>query len=565
MAFDGSTMLAIMNELKSTLIGLRIEKIYQTNETDIIIQTRKLGEKIRLFISANPSFPRINLTSIDYENPNMPPNFCMLLRKHIQGGIIKDISQYKMDRILFIDIESKTELLDTVTKRLAIEIMGKHSNIILTEKDKIIDSIKRVNPNISRVRSVLPGLLYTLHDISEKKDPLILNKEDLLNDIINANQNKSLKNTFIGLYTGISPSTGREIASRVNLDEDTPISYFDKSDENLEKILDFFEEIKESKNGFLVYDENKKLIDFLSFRPSSYQKSNLREVLSISKACDIYYEEKSINSNLKNIGSDVLKLVENKISKSIKKLEKLNSEIDESKNREIYKIYGDLLSSNLYRIERGLSNITLENYFDEMNPIEIPLDKKISAQENARKYYKKYQKMKTRENVLAPEIETTKSEILYLQSVKTHLLNSTTKEDIEEIKDELSSLKYIKKKSKEKIKPQKPLSFETEDGFKIYVGKNNRQNDKLTFKDANREDLWFHVKDAPGSHVLIKFDGREFSENAILTAAKLAAKYSSLKDSNNVSIDYTKKKFVKRHPLKVLGLAIYTDYKTINI
>lgn len=565
MAYDGSTMLALKNELRNKILGLKIEKIYQTNDTDIIIQLRGMGEKYRLFISTNPNFPRINLTDIDYENPQMPPTFCMLLRKHLQSGVVKDISQHKMDRILFIDIESRSELGDLVTKRLNIEIMGRHSNIILTEDGKIIDSIKRVGPHISRVRSVLPGLEYNFEVISDKIDPLNLTGEDFIKILDETPKGKSIKNTFVNLFTGISSATARELAERLSVDEDMPLSGLELSDKTGNTMVKFFDDLDHTDKAYLIYDNERKLIDFTSFKPSYYNNSSLEILPSISSAIDKFYYEKSKDINLKNIGSDVLKVVDHNISKLEKKLEKLIIEQSDSKNREKYKVYGDLISSNSYRIEKGLGEITLENFFDNMNPITIPLDNRLSAQENARKYYKTYQKMKVREEVLKPEIENTKNKLLYLNSAKSYLEIAEKKEDIEEIQDELRSFGFIKKKNKNKVKLSKPLEFKTDDGFTILVGKNSRQNDNLTFKSANRNDLWFHVKDAPGSHVIIKNDGREFSESAIEYAATLAAKYSSVRLSSNIEVDYTEKINVKRHPQRVLGLAVYTDFKTINV
>lgn len=565
MAYDGSTMLALKNELRDKILGLKIEKIYQTNDTDIIIQMRGMGEKYRLFISTNATFPRINLTEIDYENPQMPPSFCMLLRKHLQSGVIKDISQHKMDRILFIDIESRSELGDLVIKRLNLEIMGRHSNIILTEDGKIIDSIKRIGPHISRVRSVLPGLEYNFEVISDKINPLDLNSEDFIKILDEAPKGKSIKNTFVNLFTGISNTTARELAERLSIDEDIPLSGLELNESTGDKIAKFFSDLDHTDKAYLIYNSERKLIDFTSFKPSYYNNSSLEELPSISSAIDKFYFEKSKDINLKNIGSDVLKVVDHNISKLEKKLEKLVIEQEDSKNREKYKVYGDLISSNSYRIEKGEKEVTLENFFDNMNPITIPLDARLSAQENARKFYKTYQKMKVREEVLKPEIENTKNKLLYLNSAKSYLEIAEKKEDIEEIQDELRNFGFIKKKNKKKVKLSKPLEFKTDDGFTIFVGKNSRQNDILTFKSAGRNDLWFHVKDAPGSHVIIKNDGREFSESAIEYAATLAAKYSSVRYSSNISVDYTEKINVKRHPQKVLGLAVYTDFKTINI
>lgn len=565
MAYDGIVLKAITKELNENIINTKIEKIYQPTKESIILQMRSNGEKKKLLIDVSSQAPRIHFTEGDFENPKTPPTFCMLLRKHLENFKFLGFSQIGMDRILKIDILSKDELAYEIKKSLIIEIMGKYSNIILVESEtnKIIDSIKRVNKNMSSVREILPGLTYSCDAISKKCDPLLPNSFSKVD--INANTiRKSLLETFMGF----SPLIIREICNQAFIDEDRPINSL--SSEELNSLKNSFDEIvsKIKLNEFfpILIEDNNKLIDFSAIDLTLYSKNNKTYFSSISSMVDYFYSKKLSTQIVADKSSELKKNIKNLISREENKLQKQLKEFDSSKNRDKYKIYGDLISSNIYRIEAGQENVALENFYDNMNPIVIPLDIKLSPQANANKYYKKFAKLKNAFNVLTTEIENTKKSIDYLKSILFSIDISESSDDIDEIKEELYEMHYLKKHNPKKSKTKlKFLEYITADGHKIYCGKNNKQNDYLTLKFANNNDLWFHVQGAPGSHVILKSSEKEFTEESINTAAKIAADNSSLKSSNNIPVDYVLKKYVKRHPSKIPGLVLYTDFQTLIV
>lgn len=570
MSYDGSVLRALVMELKEKIIGGRIDKIYQINSSDIVLKIRNNRKKYKLLISTSNNSPKIYLTEEEFNNPSNPPAFCMLLRKHLEGFKILDIDQYKMDRILRIDVLSKNELADEVEKSLFVEIMGKHSNIILTDKLslKIFDSIKRVNTSMSRVRQILPGMTYNIESISNSHDPLVDNSFE--NCLDNFDGNKSIKKNLMKNYTGISPLIGREISYIASIDENRPLISF--NDEELKSFKEaYYKVINKFKNNDFVPTiilDSDKIIDFSSIDLNMYPKNEKRFFNSISTLLEYYYTKKENNQIIQDKSSYLSKVVKNNLDKEVKKLNKLKEDLENAKNREKYKIYGDLISSNFYNIESGIDEIELENFYDNMNKIIIPLDRKISAYENANKYYKKYSKLKTAAKVLQIEIKKTKSNIDYLKNQLLNIELSQEENDFAEIREELEEENYIKKnknKNNKKNPPMKFLEYTLENGDKIYCGKNNKQNEYLTFKLANREDLWFHVKDASGSHVILKNENNNFNDISIEKAAKLAALNSSLKNSDNILVDFTHKKFVKRHPSKRPGLVTYTDFNTINV
>ncbi|MBP2025267.1 Rqc2 family fibronectin-binding protein [Peptoniphilus stercorisuis] len=572
MAYDGTVLKAVIHELNEKLNTGRIDKIYQPEKDEITLSIRCKGEKYKLLLSASSNNPRVYLTNIDKNNPQTPPTFCMLLRKHLESARIINFEQYKMDRVLKMNVISKNELGDEITKSLIVEIMGKYSNIILIDNsnNKIYDSIKRVNSQMSRVREILPGLQYDIESISDKEDPLIETQENFINILKNSEQNKSLKNFIMNTYTGISPNISREISYRASIESDRPLNSLTNEEiHSLSKaFLDFTKSLNnnEYKANFVM--ENDKIISFSALDLLMYPENEKTYFKSISSLLDEYYSKKDNDQRMKDKSSNIKKVVKNNLDKNIKKLEKQNEELNEATNREKYKIYADLISANLYKIEKGQKSIEVENFYDNMNLIKVPLDERFSGSENANRYYKKYSKLKHAAKRLELEIEKSKSNIDYLETVLLNIEFSDEVSDIEEIKEELKETGFIKKtksKTKNKKKESKFLEFKSIDGYKIYVGKNNKQNEELTLKIASKEDMWFHVKGGAGSHVIIKNNGEELSEEAINECATLAAYYSSFKNSNNVEIDYTTRKNIKRHPSKVPGLVIYVDFSTINV
>lgn len=569
MSLDGTVVKNLVYEINNRVIDGRIDKIYQNNN-DLLINIRAKGQRERLFISISGS-PRMYFSDEIFDSPQNPPAFCMLLRKHLENNQILEVSQYKMDRIIKILVKSRDELGEYSKKALIIELMGKHSNVILIDDDskKIIDSLKRINFNLSSVREILPGLTYNPEDISEGLDPC---QVDSISDLIkDSRENLNIKSFFLKNFTGISPQMCNEIEYRSNIDFKRNLSALtDPEIIELDKIFsEIFKIVKENDfSPIKIYRENL-FKDFYSIDLESLNDKEKIKVDSISSLLEEFYNSKFLRDSLGSKSKELKKIVKKNIEKLNRKLSNQANELNVALNREKFKVYADLISSNFYKIEKGADSVTVENFYDEMKEIKIPLDPTLDGPFNAAKYYKKYSKLKNAASFLTEQIEIGKSEISYLESMLLNIDFAERPDEIDELYEEMEKEGYLKKKKKnnkkKKDSDENYITVKTEDGFDIYIGKNNRQNDYLTHKKAKKNDLWFHVKDAPGSHVILKNDNRDFTNNSLLTAAKLAAKYSSLSKSQNIPVDYTFKMYVKRHPAKKPGLVTYTNYKTINI
>lgn len=569
MSLDGTVVKNLVYEINNRVIDGRIDKIYQNNN-DLLINIRAKGQRERLFISISGS-PRMYFSDEIFDSPQNPPAFCMLLRKHLENNQILEVSQYKMDRIIKILVKSRDELGEYSKKALIIELMGKHSNVILIDDDskKIIDSLKRINFNLSSVREILPGLTYNPEDISEGLDPC---QVDSISDLVkDSRENLNIKSFFLKNFTGISPQMCNEIEYRSNIDFKRNLSALtDPEIIELDKIFsEIFKIVKENDfSPIKIYRENL-FKDFYSIDLESLNDKEKIKVDSISSLLEEFYNSKFLRDSLGSKSKELKKIVKKNIEKLNRKLSNQANELNVALNREKFKVYADLISSNFYKIEKGADSVTVENFYDEMKEIKIPLDPTLDGPSNAAKYYKKYSKLKNAAGFLTEQIEIGKSEISYLESILLNIDFAERPNEIDELYEEMEKEGYLKKKKKnnkkKKDSDENYITVKTEDGFDIYIGKNNRQNDYLTHKKAKKNDLWFHVKDAPGSHVILKNDNRDFTNNSLLTAAKLAAKYSSLSKSQNIPVDYTFKMYVKRHPAKKPGLVTYTNYKTINI
>lgn len=569
MSLDGTVVKNLVYEINNRVIDGRIDKIYQNNN-DLLINIRARGQRERLFISISGS-PRMYFSEEIFDSPQNPPAFCMLLRKHLENNQILEVSQYKMDRIIKILVKSRDELGEYSKKSLIIELMGKHSNVILIDDDskKIIDSLKRINFNLSSVREILPGLTYNPEDISEGLDPC---QVDSISDLIkNSKENLNIKFFFLKNFTGISPQMCSEIEYRSNIDFKRNLSSLTEPEIiELDKIFSkIFKIVRENNFSPIKIYREDLFKDFYSLDLESLNYKEKIKVESISSLLEEFYNSKFLRDSLGSKSKELKKLVKKNIEKLNRKLSNQSNELNVALNREKFKVYADLISSNFYKIEKGADSVTVENFYDEMKEIEIPLDPTLDGPSNAAKYYKKYSKLKNAASFLTEQIEIGKSEISYLESILLNIDFAERPDEIDEIFEELEKEGYLKKKKKnnkkKKDSDENYITVKTEDGFDIYVGKNNRQNDYLTHKKAKKNDLWFHVKNAPGSHVILKNDNRDFTNNSLLTAARLAAKYSSLSKSQNIPVDYTFKMYVKRHPAKKPGLVTYTNYKTINI
>ncbi len=576
MSYDGITTRSVVHELSSLLIGGRIDKIYQQEKDELLIQIYNNAKNYKLLLSASSNNPRLYLTKESKKNPLSPPMFCMLLRKHINSSIILDIKQYKMDRVVVITLTGFDELGNKKNRELIIEIMGKHSNIILVDKESniILDSIKRVPLSISRVRQILPGLQYSFIDIDEKSNPLELNLKKFISNFEQANKNQSLLKFLYGSYMGLSPLISREICFLANLEPSRTIMSTDK--DTILKLYNSLNIIMTRVNNhkyepmYISNIDTGEIIAFYPFPLKQYGEISFTKLFSISELLDYVYSKRDTFDRVTQKSAHFKKVLINRLERAKKKLAKQKEDLLKSKDREKYKIYADLLQSNLHKIPKGESEALLENYYDEnLKNLLIPLDNRISPAQNAQNYYKKYAKLKTANRLLEKQIPETQFEIDYIEHAIMSIENSTNVEDLEEIKEELVASGYIKIKNKSRKKPKKKtpkaLQFISSDNFNIYVGKNSKQNEFLTMKMAKKEDLWFHTKGIPGSHVIVKTEGKEVPEQTMIEASILAAYYSSGRNSSSVEVDYTEKKHVRKPKKAKTGMVIYENQKTLMV
>lgn len=574
MSYDGITTRSVVHELSSLLIGGRIDKIFQQEKDELLIQVYNKGKNLKLLLSASSNNPRMYITNDSKKNPMSPPMFCMLLRKHLTSSIILNIEQYKMDRVVIFTLSGFDELGNKNKRELIIEIMGKHSNIILVDKDSntILDSIKRVPLSISRVRQVLPGLKYSYISLDEKKDPREVTFEDFKYQIGRADLNQKILKFFYTHFMGLSPLISREICflsdiepSRtiISLDEDSVLTLYSSFHKIMKRVID-----NDFQPMYIKKDNSDEIIAFYSFPLRQYGNIPFVELPSISLLLDLVYSKIDTFDRVSQKSANFRKMLLNRLERAQKKLANQKEDLLESRDREKYKVYADLLQSNLYKIQKGASEILLENYYDEdLKELLIPLDNKISPAENAQHYYKKYGKLKTANKLLESQIPETQLEIDYLEHVIMSIENSTNVEDLEEIKEDLVLNGYItlknKPRKKQKEKQSKPLHFLSSENIDIYVGKNSKQNEFLTMKMAKKDDLWFHTRGIPGSHVIVRTEGKEVSDKTMLEASILAAYYSSGRNSLGVKVDYTQKKYVRKPKNAKTGMVIYENQKTL--
>ena len=563
MSFDGFVTHAVIAELKNKVLGSKIDKIYQPEKDEIIITLRAFSGTFKLLLSASPSNPRFNLTSAKKENPIAAPLFCMILRKHLQGGKIINIYQNMFDRTAILEIESYTELGDLTVKKLIIEIMGRHSNIILVNANNmIIDSIKHVDFTVSSVRQILPGFKYEFPPKQDKYTPEQITKDNV-KEIFSNTETEKIKKMLLSSIMGLSPLVADEV---LNIACNLPQS------EVFDKVYMFFKNINENNyTPTLIYDIDKK-------HPAAFSCVNLSQFgslpsytsNSISEIIDKFYEERSQNERLAQKSSGIIKIVNNNLDRCRKKISLHKSNLLKSQNRDKYKMYGDLITANIYRINYGDSVLITENFYSEkQEEIEISLKQDISPSANAQRYYKLFNKAKTTEEYSKNELKKAQDEEYYLETVIEALEIAQSATDIEDIKEELTEQGYIsklKKHNKKSVAKPKPLKFETSDGYTVLVGRNNKENDYLTLKDSYSTDIWLHTKIIPGSHTIIKTKGdADVPENTIYEAACLAAYYSKARNSSQVPVDYTIVKNIKKPNGSKPGFVIYDNYNTVYI
>ncbi len=575
MALDGLVIHSIVDELHKKLLGGKIDKVYQPENDEVVLHIRNNKENFKLVLSCSSSNPRVYLAS-DYkkENPINAPMFCMLFRKYIQGGSIVNISQIGFERIIKISVESFDELKEKTTKDIIIEIMGRHSNIILTHSfdNKIIDSAKRIPPSVSRVRQILPGQTYVLPPKQDKLNPI---DEISLNLFVNTlnSFNGPIFKAIYSKFLGISPVIAKEICFRANIDKNLLINEISSDDISkiYKEFYSLFKSIKDNiYNPSMVIDESiDKVLDFSCINLSQFNNLSVINDGSMSKILESYYATKDIKDRIHQRSSDLRKSISIKLDRLYNKLNKQEKELKESENAQIYKVKGELITSYIYMIEKGMESVEVANFYDpEYKNITISLNTNFTPSENAQKYFKKYNKMKTAKKEITSQIEITKEEIDYLENIMLSIENCENLAELMDIRDELSKVGYLRSKNNSKKETKlttKPHEFISSDGFKILVGKNNKQNDHLTLKVASNDDIWMHTKNIPGSHIIIKTEGKEVPDETIFEGAMLAAFFSKSRMSSQVPVDYTKKKNVKKPNGAKPGMVIYETNNTIYV
>ena len=565
MAFDGITIAGITKELNQLLTGGRIYKIAQPESDELLLTVKNNGSQYRLLLSADASLPLVYLTDKNKQSPMTAPGFCMLLRKHLQNARILDITQPGLERIIRIRLEHLNEMGDLCQKTLVIEIMGKHSNIIFCILYTIIDSIKHISGIVSSVREVLPGREYFIPQTQSKQEPLAFleetpdaGRQDFKEKLLSMPM--PLYKALYCAYTGFSPVMAQEICFRAGLDGDIPAG--SQTPEALERLYDtFLALLKQIASGDfqpnIIY-EKKTPIEFAALPLTLYADKDAVSFDSVSEVLEHYYEEKNTLTRIRQKSADLRKIVQTALERNIKKYDLQLRQMKDTEKREKYRIYGELLNTYGYGAEPGARSLEALNYYtDEM--ITIPLDDTLTPSENAKKYFDKYGKMKRTFEALSELTIEVKAEIEHLESIAAALDIALQEEDLVQIKEELIESGYIRRKGGgKKIKvTSRPFHYLSSDGFHMYVGKNNYQNDELTFKLASGNDWWFHAKGIAGSHVIVRTEGKELPDRTFEEAARLAAWYSKGREQEKVEIDYLQKKNVKKPNGAKPGFVVY--------
>ncbi|SOB92634.1 predicted ribosome quality control (RQC) complex YloA/Tae2 family protein [Ureibacillus xyleni] len=548
MAFDGLFTFAMANELKKLITG-RITKIHQPNALEIVLHIRANGENYKLLNSIHPSYARVHLTDHSIDNPSEPPMFCMLLRKHIEGGFISAIQFEEFERIITMVIESKNEIGDAVTRKLTFEIMGRHSNSILidSETNKIIDSLKHLPPSMNSYRTVLPGQTYISPPPQEKLNPLKVTDDEIQQFFSESKTSKEIVESF----KGFSPIHATELLFRL------------KDGNVIEVFRTFVNEIITGTHPTYLEIDKK-----IYFSPTKLTHLHEQEISfeNLSSLLDRVFYARAERDRVKQQAGDLENWLQNELNKLKLKLKKLHKDIENASKLDKFQLYGELLMANLYQFEKGMKEVTVTNYYSEdSEQITIPISERKTPVENAQSYYTKYNKAKNALIMVKEQIEKTNNEIQYFEMLMAQV-EQASPADIEEIREELAEQGYLRMRaSKKKKKPVKPSpeQYISSTGIRISVGKNNKQNDYLTFKLANRNDIWLHTKDIPGSHVVIH--SNEPDETTLLEAATLSAYFSKARSSSSVPVDYTEIRQVKKPNGSKPGFVIYFEQKTLFV
>ncbi|EPN9402835.1 fibronectin-binding protein EfbA [Enterococcus hirae] len=554
MSFDGVFTHAMINELRETLLSGRISKIHQPYENEVVLVIRSRGKNQRLILSAHPSYARIQITQIDYQNPDTPPNFVMMLRKHLDGAILESIEQIENDRVIHFHFTKRDELGDLQNIILIVELMGRHSTIILVNKEsgKILDAIKHIGSSQNTYRSLLPGVDYIAPPEQNQLNPFSQEKEKVFHRLSQMDLTpKGIQQQF----QGIGFDTAQELVARLT----------ERPNEKMLVWQEFFTAIDTQLSPSLYEVAEKEYFTPINYRFFDSNTQQKKMYPTLSALLDAFYQEKAEKDRAKQQGGELIRKIENELKRNRNKLKKREQTLKDSENAEDYRRDGELLTTFMAQVPRGANEVTLPNYYEEDRPITIKLDPALTPNQNAQKYFHRYQKLKNAVKLIGKQIEEAKNEIDYLESVLSQL-EIAGPMDIEVIKEELTAEGYLKKKSSKKQKrkkPSQPDQYLSTDGTLILVGKNNLQNDQLSLKTAKKTDYWLHAKNIPGSHVIIKSD--QPSDETITEAAELAAYFSKYRHSAQVPVDLVQVKHLRKPNGAKPGYVIYENQKTIIV
>ena len=574
MPLDALCLSGLVHELKTNLIGGKIDKIYQPGRDEVILALRTPSGNRRLLLSANPNHPRPQLTELSRENPDTPPMFCMLLRKHLTGGRILDIIQPPLERVVEFRLETLDELGDRVERSLVLEAMGRHSNLILLDGDgRITDCLRRVDSDMSAKRQVLPGMFYRLPPVQAKRSPLGLSREELQRLLDGAPEEAQADQWLLDTFGGLSPLICRELAFQAGGSTDIRLNVL--GEEGRLRLLDGLEILL---NSILEYSFTPTLIS-INGKPKDFTfrligqygtAAQLTTFPTFSALLDQFYEQRESMERIRQRGQDLIRSVTNARDRTARKLANQEKEVTATLDRDRLRQFGDLITSNLYTMKKGMSSLRTVNYYDPVETeVDIPLDPLLTPQQNAAKYYKEYNKAKTAQAMRTIQIEKGKKELDYLNSVLESISLAEGEKDLQEIRQELTDTGYLRRPSKAKGRDKrvtsKPMEFRSTAGLRISVGKNNTQNDLLTCKLASKQDIWFHTQKIHGSHVILWTEGSQPDLQSLQEAACLAAWFSQGRESSKVAVDYTPVKFVKKPGGARPGMVVYTTYETAYV
>lgn len=570
MAIDGVYLHCLKSELSEAAIGNRVEKVHQPSRDEIVLHLRGRNGARKLLICVRPDSPRVHFTSRAPENPDKPPMLCMLLRKYLTGALVASIEQCGLDRVLVLGFDATNEIGDRIHLSLYIEIMAKHSNAILVDgAGKVIDSVKRIDASKSSYRVILPGVPYVLPPQQDKLDLLACDTREIV-DRVRAMDTAMLSGALLKSVQGVSPIVCRELVHRA-CGEDLRVaelsaSGFQALEDQLQQLREWVETGK--TQPCMVFDESGKPREFSFFTITQYgSAAQVRPYGTLSEVLDDFYYERDVLERTRRREHALFKLLSTLCERAARKLNSRRAELESCKDKDELRIKAELINANLYRLEKGSLFYELENYYDENRPMRITADAALTPVQNAQKYYKEYRKAFNAEKVLGNLIEESEQEVAYLDSVSYELSRAHTRQEIDEIREELARSGYIKRSAvkQRKTAALPPMEFKSSDGYRILVGRNNLQNDKLSLKTAAKSDLWFHTKEIPGSHVIVCCNGTVPPERTILEAAQIAAYYSKASDSTRVEVDYTYAKELKKPVGAKPGKVIYHTNKTLLV